>query len=516
MITQQRTILGVCIGIWPACHASAQETPVATVSLTVPSGTPLPLYLTEQFPNKIGTLISARLIDPICVFDKEVIPAGSEVEGTVVSAVAVGKMQRFRSITRGDFTPLKVPMVEFTELRLEDGRSIPIHTRETPGLNSIYIEPRKPHPGSPKQDGDNAPMGSGALGGRNGFKAEVAGPIQSLNDTVHGPKKKERLMDFATAKLPYHTQYLHKGTRFDAELRDDLSFGSEAFVRGTMPALGTQPPPDAVVSARLLAALDSGTAKPGDPVDAVLTQPLFNANRQLVLPEGTRLKGAVVMAQHGTWFHRTGQLRFNFRDIELPDRAVQLGAMSSAEMPTEAVLQAGEPGGHARLKIDSEGGVKASEPKTRFISPIFSVWGASGVYDNVAFHLARGVVKSLPIDHAGGSTGGGAPRFGMASTVVSQTSSLTGIGFGYYGLAWSVYSNLISRGAEVHFERNAILQIRFGGRAPVRAGADEFPSTTPTPPLNRQIARKRRRLPPPIYTTVAVNYWITPHTEVGR
>jgi hypothetical protein len=37
--------------------------------------------------------------------------------------------------------------------------------------------------------------------------------------------------------------------------------------------------------------------------------------------------------------------------------------------------------------------------------------------------------------------------------------------FGYYGLAWSVYSNLIARGNEVQFEINAMMDIKFGARS---------------------------------------------------
>jgi len=41
-----------------------------------------------------------------------------------------------------------------------------------------------------------------------------------------------------------------------------------------------------------------------------------------------------------------------------------------------------------------------------------------------------------------------------------------GMALGYYGLAWSVYSNAIAKGGEVEFEKNAMLEIRFGGRTP--------------------------------------------------
>jgi hypothetical protein len=38
--------------------------------------------------------------------------------------------------------------------------------------------------------------------------------------------------------------------------------------------------------------------------------------------------------------------------------------------------------------------------------------------------------------------------------------------FGYYGLAWSVYSSVIARGGEVQFDKNAMMDIRFGERTP--------------------------------------------------
>jgi hypothetical protein len=38
--------------------------------------------------------------------------------------------------------------------------------------------------------------------------------------------------------------------------------------------------------------------------------------------------------------------------------------------------------------------------------------------------------------------------------------------FGYYGLAWSVYSSVIARGGEVQFDKNAMMDIKFGARMP--------------------------------------------------
>jgi len=59
---------------------------------------------------------------------------------------------------------------------------------------------------------------------------------------------------------------------------------------------------------------------------------------------------------------------------------------------------------------------------------------------------------------------GGGLGLGMAGAAVSQTSRWVGMAFGYYGLAWSVYSSVVARGAEVQFARDAMMDIRFGSR----------------------------------------------------
>jgi hypothetical protein len=49
---------------------------------------------------------------------------------------------------------------------------------------------------------------------------------------------------------------------------------------------------------------------------------------------------------------------------------------------------------------------------------------------------------------------------------LSQSSPYVGMAFGYYGLAWSAYSSVIGRGAEVEFEKNANMEVKFGARMP--------------------------------------------------
>ena len=61
---------------------------------------------------------------------------------------------------------------------------------------------------------------------------------------------------------------------------------------------------------------------------------------------------------------------------------------------------------------------------------------------------------------------GGSLGFGVAGAVVSQSSRWVGMAFAYYGLAWSVYRNVVARGTDVHFDKNAMMEIRFGARTP--------------------------------------------------
>jgi hypothetical protein len=56
--------------------------------------------------------------------------------------------------------------------------------------------------------------------------------------------------------------------------------------------------------------------------------------------------------------------------------------------------------------------------------------------------------------------------FGLLGAIAAQSSRTVGAAFGYYGLAWSVYSTVVKRGAEVQFGKNAVIDIGFNQRTP--------------------------------------------------
>jgi hypothetical protein len=447
-----------------------EETP--RILLDVPSGAPLRLYLTNRISKRLGAPVVAKLLAPVFAFDREVIPAGTVVRGEVSHVLPYGKWERARAILNGDFTPLRRAEVEFSALILTDGRQVPMHTLETLGLNSIYTEPskntkvQKPRP----QDQNGGILGTAKQTAKDKIN-ETMSRGRAILDTVRGPDKKEKLVDFLWSKLPYHPQYVRRGARFDAVLREPLQFGFETVRLSDLAELGSQPRPDSIAHVRLLTPLDSASTKQGETVLAVVTAPLFSPDHKLVLPEGTRLTGTVVMAKRARSFHRAGQIRFNFHKLDLPPEVanLRLAGPPAGPVNTQATLSAVESSGTAPIKVDPEGGVKVRESNTRFIAPVISAVLASRAADNERHYDHDGDANDITgkaNSNISGRTLGGGLGFGLLGSALSQSSKYVGMAFGYYGLAWSVYSNVIARGGDVEFKENAMMDITFGARTP--------------------------------------------------
>ncbi len=455
-----------------ACSASGQSIPLA-----VPAGVPLRLYLTKKISKKAGAPVEAKVLEPVYAFDHLVIPEGAQVLGQVTQVKAVSKADRTRAILGGDFTPLHTALIEFTTLALPDGRKMELHTVANPGLTTLVPA----HPARSRQ-APASPNG-GVLGtGKQPVKDAIHQQIdrvKSIPDLVRGPDKKERVEDYLLAKLPYHPQYLRKGTRFDAELRAPLAFGAEPASPGSMALGAAQPAQGTVAHARLVTALDSRDSKQGQAVEAFLTEPVYSADHKLILPEGTRLEGAVTLSRRARWFRRSGQLRFHLEQYDLPAEAAALmdheGPVTfvkedpaprakTLQFRTQATLKSAE-GANNALKVDSEGGVEVKQSKTRFLLAAASVLIARRAGDNDPIRSKSGVVIGQNANVAGRTIGGGF-GFGLLGMGIAQSSRWVGAAFGYYGMAWGVYSTVIARGPEVRFEKNAAVEVRFDTRSP--------------------------------------------------
>jgi hypothetical protein len=444
--------------------AAPPDADAVAISYHADSGVPLRVYLTARVNKRLNAPVHAKLLEPIFSFNREFIPANSEVTGHVSRLVPVTRYRRVSALLGGDFTPLHQAEVEFTSVTLPDGRQVPFHTVGTTGLNSIYSAAKAKRASAAKQQKTGGAV-SVKQQVKDQIKKQIDSKTQSIADMVRSPNKMEQVEEFLLMKLPYHPQWVRNGTRFDADLLDAVDFGQGTVDRSDLAKLGSQPSSDSVVHSRLLATVTSGTAKAGDKIEAVVSEPLFSSDNKLVLPQGTRLTGTVTQAHRARWFHRGGQLRFAFDSVDLPEGYPRPAA--TAEPPVtrvQAVVDSAESGGAAQLEVDQEGNVKAVESKTRLILPAISVLIATQSGDNDAGHIRRnGTVES---DGGGDSLGGGL-GFGLLGSIAARSSQPLGMALGYYGLGWSVYRNILARGVEVEFRKDAAMDIRFDSRPPV-------------------------------------------------
>src|SRR6516225_5067718 len=101
---------------------------IAIVPLAVDKGAPIKVALMDKVRSRLNEPVHAKIVDPIYAFDREVIPAGTEIEGKVTGVKGVGKWKRASSMLGGDFTPLHDAEITFDTLVFSDGKRLPIQT----------------------------------------------------------------------------------------------------------------------------------------------------------------------------------------------------------------------------------------------------------------------------------------------------------------------------------------------------------------------------------------------------
>ncbi len=441
--------------LFAALALTAQENaapPPATipVALRAGAGVPLRLYLTKRLRMKNGAPVEAKLLEPVYAFDREVLPEGTSVTGHISGFRPAPRIVRVQSILGGDFTPLHQALVEFTNLRMPDGRLITIRAQPSAGLPSIAMLNRVPH--SPVEEPDSK-IGQ--------LKAAILAKTQDISDMVRGPNKMEMVEDFLIGRMPYHPQWYRTGTRFDAVLTAPIEFGTVEIAAESLRSVGMQPPDESTVHVRLLTPLNSAQARNGEAVEGVVSQPLFTKDRLLVLPEGTRVQGTVRQAQAARWFHRGGRLRFTFDSVETPEAAALAPAVKAR---VDGLLTQAETDPAAGVRIDKEGTAKATESKKRFLEPVFALWAAGRAMDTDPV-TRQGVLVGSTKDNYAGRALGGFAGFGFLGAAIGTTTRTAGVTLGFYGFATSMYWTVVSRGKEVVFSRNTPLEVRFGARA---------------------------------------------------
>jgi hypothetical protein len=396
-----------------------------TTSIQIPAKTPLSIQLLDHVPMKAGEPLEGRLLYPVYVDNRIAIPAGATFRGTVIQ-LGTDRSRRIHARLRGDFTPFHIPVVRFDELVLPDG-----------AIESMVSDSAK----------DGAPILrlSPAPGAKKGslVSRQIAAEKQRIKDAaaqITAPGRGDRLVQFIYTQLPYHPERIETGTAWTVDLAQPLN------VRPIEPrsdggAKADPPAPSGATEWRLRAYLQetisSADRKPGDTFQAVVSEPVLNAEHAVVVPQGSVIVGEITQTKPARSFGRQGKLRFRFRQLKLPTGFTQ---------PVEGALAGVDANKSANLQIDPEGGI-APKPQNRVLLPLVLTFLAGRGLDDDGNRIANGAVASNGLGIVGRVVG------------IVATSRNVAAGIGFYGAALAFYDLCLARGHNVVFTRNTRIEV---------------------------------------------------------
>ena len=396
-----------------AIPVRAQETKPERETLVVAPGNDFRAALEKGVRLKaIGQPITAKLLEPVYAGEDLAVPAGSTIKGHVSAISAAPKGKRARRLLNGDFSPPKTAHVTFDQLVLSDGTTVPIHSDSSVGLgrvsNSRYV---------PKAQ-------------RPGVRQKLKGAMAPVRE----PNKLQRLGEAVVTSLPYHPEYIDQGTVFDTALLEPVSLVAEV-----QPNTASAQASD-FLHLHLLTAINSSTSTAGTQIEAVVSEPYYLADHQLLYPAGTRITGAVQKASSAGWMKRNGNIVFAFSSVRMPD------GTTKEIHSTVGGIQAERSEG---LDVGKEGDIRATTSTfARLLAPV-SVIGPS-----------RAVADTTLQKTAWSRSGEGRKGFGLLGAGAAQASAGTAIGFGYLGAAKRLCDAFITKGSNVELPVNTPIVLR--------------------------------------------------------
>ena len=415
-------------------HSNQVDALPPPVELIVAQGVPLRVILKKAVHVKrVGQPIQAYLTDSIYAFDRVVVPKGSEVDGRIVKLASPAKLKRIAAYLNADFSPHRAVQVQFDTLVV-------------PGCGPMILRSKAgPDTGLVLQLETN-PQNQGAMHRARGFLSrqwhDAVGQIKPSALWRHAKT-------FAYSEWPYHRQKLMAGTVFVVELEQPIDFGSATVPAAELGAMGQLPAINSEAFARLTTPLDSATSHVGASVAAMLTRPIFTADKKLLLPVGTELQGMIVRVRPARRLHRNGQLHFTLTRVQMP---------SSTSKSVEMALEGIEVPKSSHVQVDSEGATHiASDARSRLLSSALSVAIANSTLDSDSGHAgATARSENRPL---GGASGYKLIGFAVSFAAASPTLSRV---MGFWGAGQSVYFHFIARGQNLVLPKNTPMQLSFG------------------------------------------------------
>ena len=425
----------------PTSVTLTQAPPDTVILLKVPAGSSLRVAVNQKVRiSKTGQPVSGKVVESVYAFDQAVIPAGSVVTGKVTSIHSVSAVRKTMSYMSGDFSPFRSYELEFDAVILPSGEHRQIVTTVAPGISQpvhLVAGGNQKKKNAPEREVQNA-------------KAEAQAKVHDTVDEIKAPGKMHRLKELVLAQSPYRRQYLEEGTRFYASLMEPLDFGQTTRTAEQLAQLGKDPESDSVLHARLADQVSSATAQRGNAISAVLTEPVFSADRHLLLPANSVIAGEVIKAVPARKLHHNGDLRVIFNRIETPEGVAQ---------PMQGNVEGVEADRREGLKLDEEGGAQATDSKTRYLSTGVTLLLAAAASHPDAEHGTTDAAGDPGVRAGAGASGS---RFSGSLIALAARSQPVSMVFAAYGAGTSVYTNFLSRGRDVVFAKDTPLEIGFG------------------------------------------------------
>jgi hypothetical protein len=409
----------VLIGFLPPACRSQMTT------VTIPSGYGLRVGVTKRARLQLGAPVEGVLLSPIYVDTQLVLPAGSIISGIISGTPPASKSIRIWAKLDADFTPLREAIVDFNVITLASGEVVNLDT-SAHMRNASMVRLAQPikQPWSRK------------------LKSLIGNELRDARQQVTSPGKSDRLLRLLFSQMPYHPQRVWQNSFFDANLNRPtpvLIRPSPVPARAPLDQIQIETP---TIKARFSENLTSKTARAGDPVEAIVTEPVWDKQHRLILPEGSTLEGAVLKARPARSFGRNGTLRFAFHSVR--DRL-------TPPQQLQGILTGVEGQSNANVEVDSEGGVRARPDHNRFVAPLLLAVLAAGGHDDDGGALQQGFASN---------------GLGVIARLVGFTANnrYLATGFGAYGFAKSVVRRFLVKGHEVEFPRDTAIEAQLSAR----------------------------------------------------
>src|SRR6266542_1449035 len=408
-----------------------------TQLVTVPAGTLLRVEVTRRGRLRLGGEVQARLLEPLYAENRLLVPCGALLHGTIIETRPAPRHKRLNAKLRGDFTPLREPVIQWTLLSRPDGSEYSLlgESKSAAG-GTLYFRTEAPK--------------------RTSFVRRTWNSVAAKNKTVQTdevPHRGERLQKYLWSQLPLHPQYLERGARFEMRLMENLQMEARA-LPVSVDLSQPRPLTGAVwVYSRLQTNLDSATARPGDPVEAVVIAPVADEQGRLILPQNSILHGKVLSSEPSGRWGRNGTMRFAFHQVSWPTGFTQ---------KVEAMPTAVESNPGARISIDQEGGV-ARQNEHSFAAPLLmGLLSGSTLGDEDA---GRGKITA---------SSNGFAIIGRVAGLASG-SPYVGGSIGAVATARSIYKHWLAHGKETSFgpETEIVVEMAPAHAYPMSMSAEE-------------------------------------------